>query len=71
MMGMMGPGWGLLSMVFWIAVIGLLIYGVLLLVSKTFGKKEDRSLQILKERYARGETNEEEYERMKTALSKP
>jgi putative membrane protein len=71
MMGMMGPGWGLLMMVFWIAVIGLLIYGVLLIVSKTFEKKEDPSLKILKERYARGEIDQEEYERMKITLSKP
>jgi putative membrane protein len=70
MMGMMGPGWGLLTMVFWIAVIGLLIYGVLLIVSKTFEKKEDPSLQILKERYARGEIDDEEFERMKAALTK-
>jgi putative membrane protein len=70
MMGMMGPGWGLLTMVFWIAVIGLLIYGVLLIVSKTFEKKEDPSLKILKERYARGEIDHEEYERMKNTLSK-
>jgi putative membrane protein len=70
MMGMMGPGWGLLTMLFWIAVIGLLIYGVLLVVSKTFEKKEDPSLKILKERYARGEIDHEEYERMKITLSK-
>lgn len=70
MMSMMGPGWSLFGMIFWIAVIGLLIYGVLLVVSKTFEKKEDPSLVILKERFARGEIGQDEFERMKSTLIK-
>lgn len=61
MMSMMG-GWGMiLYMALWIAVIGLVIYGILSLVMKAFEKKEDPSLKILKERFARGEMTEEEF----------
>ncbi|MGF9714962.1 hypothetical protein EXW96_18300 [Paenibacillus sp. JMULE4] len=66
---MMGPGWSLFMMVFWILIIGMVIYAVLLLVSKTFQKKEDPALNILKERFARGEMDQDEFERKKAALT--
>lgn len=75
MMSMMN-GSMLMMMIFWILVVGLVIYGVLLLISKVFEKKkapahqEDSALQILKERYARGEINEEEFEHKKRMLSR-
>lgn len=69
-MGMMGSGWALFMMVFWILIIGLVIYAVLLFVSKTFERKDDPALKILKERFARGEMDQEEFERKKTALIK-
>ncbi len=56
-------------MVFWILIIGMVIYAVLLLVSKTFQKKEDPALNILKERFARGEMDQDEFERKKAALT--
>lgn len=55
-------------MVFWILIIGMVIYAVLLLVSKTFQKKEDPALNILIERFARGEMDQDEFERKKAAL---
>ncbi len=70
MMGMMGQGWGLFMMVFWILIIGLVIYAVLLLVSKTYENKQDPALNILKERFARGELDQDEFERKKAALIK-
>lgn len=80
MMSMMGPGWGILSMIFWILIIGLIIYGVLTLILKPFEKNngssgspslktEDSAFLILRERYARGEINEEEYERKRDLLN--
>ncbi len=70
MMGMIGQGWGLFMMVFWILIIGLVIYAVLLLVSKTYENKQDPALNILKERFARGELDQDEFERKKAALIK-
>jgi putative membrane protein len=69
MMSMMG-GWGILSTIFWIAILGFVIYGIMLLIMKPFEKKEanDNSLQILRERYARGEIDQEEFDKMKSIL---
>lgn len=69
-MGMMGMGWDLYTMLFWIVVIGLAIYAVLLIISKAFEKKEDPALNILKERFARGEIDQDEYEQKRAALIK-
>lgn len=81
MSSMMGPGWGILSMIFWILIVGVIIYGILTLILKPFekhnrgtgspsSKTEDSALLILRERYARGEINEEEYERKRDLLNK-
>lgn len=69
MMSMMG--WGMvLNTIFWILIVGLVIYAVLQMVFKPFDKKEDRALVVLRERFARGEINEEEYEHKKLVLGK-
>ncbi len=74
--GMMGgwwasnPGWGVAMLVFWV----LLIAGVVLLV--VWGIRQAgpgalahrRPLDILKERYARGELTREQYEQMRRDL---
>lgn len=70
MMSMMGAGmfW---MMLFWIIVIGLVIYAILLLITKVFSKKqEDPAMEILRERFARGEIDQEEFEEKKAALLK-
>ncbi|WP_088105419.1 SHOCT domain-containing protein [Halalkalibacter urbisdiaboli] len=68
--GMMNVGM-VLYMLFMIILFGLLIYGVLSLIMKFFNKDtasptslegQDESLKILKERYAKGELTETEFE---------
>ena len=62
-----GPfGW-ILTLLFW----GLVIYLVVKLFQALFSGgrgKEASRLDTLKERYARGEINEDEYHRMKSEL---
>ncbi|WP_407270625.1 SHOCT domain-containing protein [Radiobacillus sp. PE A8.2] len=67
MMSMMG-GSMILNMIVWIIVLGFLIYGVVLLISKSFDKKEDSPLKILRERFARGEIDDQEFEAKKAVL---
>lgn len=59
----------LLGLIFWIVVIVAIIY----LIKTLIGKKEwlgsDRSLEILKERYAKGEITKEEFEQRKKDLN--
>ncbi|MEB1807415.1 MAG: SHOCT domain-containing protein [Bacillaceae bacterium] len=77
--------WGMMNlgmifyMLFWIVILGFLIYGLLLLFMKLFNKDttgstslnkdNDLPLHILKERFAKGELSEEEFEQ-KYALLK-
>jgi putative membrane protein len=65
-------GWGLGMMVmmflFWALVIIGLIVGILWLLGKAREEKSDAALQILRERYARGEINKEEFEARKKDL---
>jgi putative membrane protein len=71
---MMGSGMGIVMIIFWIVLIG----GFILLVSgaingmRVFPKKDDEmqtSLEILKQRYARGEIDRAEYEEKRRSLS--
>jgi putative membrane protein len=80
--GMMGPGmmgawgaaanpwWGIAMMVFWAAIIAgvvlLVVWGVRQLGSG--GSVSREPLDILKERYARGELTREQYEQMRRVL---
>jgi putative membrane protein len=66
MMSMMD--WGIFNMIFWIIIVGFIIYGIISVVIKPFEKKEDASLQILRERFAKGEINEQELEEKKAIL---
>ncbi|RAZ79316.1 SHOCT domain-containing protein [Planococcus halotolerans] len=75
-MSMMGGGM-ILSMVFWIIAVSLIIYGIVLFTMKQATKKdissagekrEDSSLEILSERFVRGEIDEQEFEERKAFL---
>ena len=66
-----GPGfnpmYGVLAMggmgLFWFLVLGAIIWGVVHFSrQRTYSQEANRSIDILRERYARGEIDEEEYE---------
>ena len=70
----MGSGMGIVMIIFWIVLIG----GFILLVSgaingmRAFSKNDDEMqtpLEILKQRYARGEIDRAEYEDKRRSLS--
>lgn len=76
MMSMMGEGM-ILNMLIWIIVLGLIIYGIVLLIMKLgtqkadsplFEKQGDSAIEILRERFARGEIDEQEFEKRKKFL---
>ena len=59
-------GWGLgmmaMMFLFWVLVIVGLIVGIRWLFGKRRSEKPDSALEILRQRYARGEINREEFE---------
>jgi putative membrane protein len=77
--GMMGSGygmgwfWPIIMIAFWIAVIVGIIFLIRWVVLTTNKgretKTESSALEILKKRYARGEVNKEEYEKIKKDIS--
>lgn len=77
MMGVGGMGWfgGIFMIVFWILVLVGLVFFIKWLIQSTNsgragGGGSHRALEILKERYARGEIDRVEFETMKTDLSR-
>lgn len=70
--GMMSPGMGIFMLLFW----GVVIIGIVLAVRWLAGQgrsghvdgADKAPLDILKQRYARGEITREEFERMKKDL---
>jgi len=72
MMGGFGFGW--LMPIFWIVVVGLLIWAVIALTRGAGGSrsqdsaKQKSALEILKDRYARGEIGKEEFEEKRKDL---
>ena len=66
-----GWGFGIMALMgfFWILVIIGFIVGIRWLLGKGRREKMDSALQILRERYARGEINKEEFETRKKDLS--
>jgi putative membrane protein len=76
MMGGYGMGWfgGIIMIVFWILILVGLIFLIKWLIQSTgrgkaTGSGADRSLEILKERYAKGEIDKQEFESKKKDLS--
>lgn len=66
-------GWGLFGMAHMLAWWILVILGIAVLARLAFGRRrsdseEDRALSILRERYARGEINKEEFDARKRDL---
>jgi putative membrane protein len=75
--GMMGGGWGLFggTMGLW----GLLWMGLLIavplslvyaLLNRGSGENEEQSLSVLRERYARGELSDDEFDRRRKQLER-
>ncbi len=69
----MGLGWSIIMMAFWIAVIAGIIFLIRWVVLSTDRRREnngeDSALEILKQRYAKGEINKEEFMEKKKDLS--
>jgi putative membrane protein len=78
MMGWQGYGYGygfnwfgaLFRIILAIIFLALIAFGIYYLVGAGRLAPSSRSLEILKERYAKGEISKEEYERIKQELSK-
>ena len=76
----MGFGGGIFMMIGGLVLLGLLIYGIIVLTGKkqtnhavpvsTVYQDSGNALVILSERFARGEINEEEFARKKAELRK-
>ncbi len=58
--------WGPLLSLLWFALLGLLVYWI---VRTLAPERRDRALEVLRERYARGEIDKETFERMKRDLA--
>jgi putative membrane protein len=69
--GMYG-GWWLIGMsmmvLFWIAIILLVIWAVRSLFPRQMGSGRDQALETLRQRYAAGEINAAEYEQARARL---
>ena len=63
-------GWGMMAMMFlfWILFIVGLVVGIRWLLGKGNEQKQDSAIEILRQRYARGEINKEEFEVKKKDL---
>lgn len=60
--GLWGIGMMVVMFVFWGLIIAGLVLGIRWLVTQGRDSRADRALAILRERYARGEINKEEFE---------
>lgn len=68
MWGAWGIGMGLLMLLFWGVVIVGIVFGIRWLISQGKASPPDTALDILRQRYARGEINKEEFEAKKRDL---
>jgi len=67
--GVWGIGMMLMMFLFWVLVVVGLIVAIRWLISKGKTPRSDSAFDILRERYARGEINKEEFEAKKKDLS--
>lgn len=67
--GMFGIGMMFMMFFFWILVIAALVLGVRWLMSDHKERRSDSALEILRQRYARGEINKEEFDAKKKDLN--
>jgi len=65
-----GYGGGIFMMFMFAIVIGLIIYFIISNSNRYTGGDSETSLDIAKERFAKGEITEEEFEKMKKALKR-
>jgi putative membrane protein len=63
-------GGGIMMWIFFVIIIGLIVYSFKKDGNKSRPFQSDSALEILNKRYARGEINDEEYNRMKTEIEK-
>jgi putative membrane protein len=54
---------------FWVLIIAAIVFGVRWLLNQGKEGRSDSALEILRQRYARGEINKEEFETKKKDLS--
>ncbi len=72
--GMMNWGWGgmIFQLLFWLVIIGLILWGVKVIVEQSGNRNSsttsNSALDILKARYARGEIDREKFEQKKKDL---
>jgi putative membrane protein len=66
--GAWGFGMMLLMLLFWVLVIVGLVIGIRWLVGQGKESRSDSALEVLRQRYARGEINKEEFEAKKRDL---
>ena len=64
-----GPGWHYMWGMGWVIPVLFMIGFIFLMIRLRHGPRRDRSLDILRERYARGEITKEDFERMKRDLA--
>jgi len=67
--GAWGVGMMLMMLLFWVLVIVGLVVGIRWLMGQKKEPRSDSALEILRQRYARGEINKEEFEAKRKDLS--
>ncbi len=65
-----GFGGGIMMIIFWVAIILLVVWTVKELAGKSGKESSDSALEILRQRYAKGEMSKEEFETKKSELTK-
>lgn len=65
----MGAGGWLLMLIFWAAVVGVVVWLIAGNARRRGSPAEASALEVLKQRYARGEIDQQEFERRKRDLT--